>query len=277
MSSTQTLQQIHSSSFESYRIGDITFRECWEQQREVLEKCEEILREEINKLTSLVSQNKLDFGQSGENNEDYELELDDDFHEGTVKNEETEKNQTWSVGILSNFIRQNDNNQKGNTGGKISEKRKKESFQDVLYNLKANSSKKRPAETEIEKPERSSRPGKSATFGKKEKKGQSGKVNYQCPQCAFKTFIFWNLKVHLGTHIGSMFQCTLCDEEHRRKFNVMEHIRAEHNDKRELVNRRWLDNYIVCHCESCDITGTVKEYDQHLHHHHQLPKPAGKQ
>ena len=171
----------------------------------------------------------------------------------------TEKNQTWSVGILSNFIRQNDNNQKGNTGGKISEKRKKESFQDVLYNLKANNSKK------------------SATFGKKEKKGQSGKVNYQCPQCAFKTFIFWNLKVHLGTHIGSMFQCTLCDEEHRRKFNVMEHIRAEHNDKRELVNRRWLDNYIVCHCESCDITGTVKEYDQHLHHHHQLPKPAGKQ
>merc|ERR1712150_403035 len=137
--------------------------------------------------------------------------------------------------------------------------------------LKANNCKKKvtaqPAETETEN-------SKVAAM-KKEKK--SGRDHYQCPQCAFKTLIFWNLKVHLGTHIGSMFQCTLCEEEHKRKFNVMEHIRAEHKEKRELTNRRWLDNYIVCHCESCDITGTVKEYDQHLHHHHQLPRPAGKQ
>ena len=273
MSPTQTLQKIHYSSFESYRTGDITFRECWDQQREVLEKCEQILRQEIKQLQGLLpSKNKLDpqLLQSGSGaEEDCELEIDDDFQEENTKNDETGKNQTWNIGILSNFIRQNP---KANSGGmgKMSEEPKKESFQNVLTNLKANNGKSKST-PEIQKSSR------TLAVGKKEKKGQTGKVSYQCPQCSFQTQIFWNLKVHLGTHIGSMFQCTLCDEEHKRKFNVMEHIRAEHKEKRELTNRRWLDNYIVCHCESCDITGTVKEYDQHLHHQHHLPRPASKQ
>ena len=45
--------------------------------------------------------------QSGRTPEDFELELDDDFQEENVKNEETGNNQTWNIGILSNFIRQN--------------------------------------------------------------------------------------------------------------------------------------------------------------------------
>ena len=56
--------------------------------------------------------------QSGRTPEDFELELDDDFQEENVKNEETGNNQTWNIGILSNFIRQNDNNQRANSGGK---------------------------------------------------------------------------------------------------------------------------------------------------------------
>ena len=274
MSSTKTLQQIHSSSFESLRVGDISFAECWDQQRDVLAKCEQILRQEITQLQSLLGKNKLDLDvpQSGNTPEDFELELDDDFQEENVKNAETGKNQTWNIGILSDFIRQNDNNQKANSGGKrkISEKPDKEPFRDVLTNLKVNNCKTSKAVRQVNPP------SQPLSVRKKEKKAQSGKDYYQCPQCAFKTMIFWNLKVHLGTHIGSMFQCTLCEEEHKRKFNVMEHIRAEHREKRELTNRRWLDNYIVCHCESCDITGTVKEYDQHLHLQHQLPRPAGK-
>ena len=73
----------------------------------------------------------------GNTPEDFELELDDDFQEENVKNEETGNNQTWNIGILSNFIRQNDNNQKANSGGKrkISEKSTKEPFRDVLTNL----------------------------------------------------------------------------------------------------------------------------------------------
>ena len=273
MAPTKTLLQIHSSSFESYRTGDITFAECWDQQREVLEKCEEILRQEISQLQALLlGKNKLDpealeSGSAAE--EDYELEIDDDFQEENTKNDETGKNQTWNIGILSNFIRQNPKSNNGEKR-KMPDEPKKESFQEVLTNLKANNSKNKPTPV-IEKP------SKALNILKRGKKGHSRKVTYQCPQCSFQTQIFWNLKVHLGTHIGSMFQCTLCDEEHKRKFNVMEHIRAEHKEKRELTNRRWLDNYIVCHCESCDITGTVKEYDQHLHHQHQLPRPASKQ
>ena len=128
MSSTLTLQQIHSRSFESYRIGNISFGECWDQQRDLLEKCEEILKQEISQLQSLLSQNKLNPDATQSTTEDYELELDEDFHEENVKIEETGKNQTWSIGILSNFIRKNDNNQKTNTGerGKMPEKPLKE-------------------------------------------------------------------------------------------------------------------------------------------------------
>ena len=117
MSSTLTLQQIHSRSFESYRIGDISFGECWDQQRDLLEKCVEILRQEISQLQSLLSQNKLhpNSTQRESTTEDYELELDEDLQEENVKIEEAGKTQTWSIGILSNFIRKNDN-QKTNTG-----------------------------------------------------------------------------------------------------------------------------------------------------------------
>ena len=90
-----------------------------------------------------------------------------------------------------------------------------------------------------------------------------------CPQCAFKTIIHWNLKVHLGTHIGAKFSCTLCDEGFKRKFDLTEHIRARHPEQGE---RQQLDTLVLCSCEVCDISGqSVAAFDQHLHSVHNLP------
>ena len=93
-----------------------------------------------------------------------------------------------------------------------------------------------------------------------------------CPQCSFKTGIIWNLKVHLCTHIGSNFTCTLCNCESKKKFNLMEHIKDSHSEHNDPEDRRWGNAFIKCACEACGISGkSVQEFDEHLVDVHQLP------
>ena len=255
MSLTQSLHKIHLDSFADYNSGEISFSACWSQQKNILDKCQQILQEQIIQLESLtVPQEKL---KSNTIEKEVEIEIQ---HE---KNSSADK--TWSIGILSNFIEKNgggEGKKEHHRNLKDGEKTGKEAFKDVLRNLKSNNSRKKSKE--------------SLSYGHEDRLQQPVKFSFRCPECDFKSSIFWNLKVHLGTHIGSIFQCTICEEEHKRKFNLMEHIRQAHQDRRESSNRKWVDGYIVCHCESCDITGTVKEYDQHLHIQHNLPRPNTK-
>ena len=113
--------------------------------------------------------------------------------------------------------------------------------------------------------------------------GPKGRM-IQCPQCSFKSYILWNLKVHLGTHLGAMFCCTVCDEKYRRKFDLTEHIRDKHPDP-VMANsgyssgtKKWLDSMTVCSCDVCGFSGkSVTEYDEHLHTVHNLPFGPDKQ
>ena len=107
--------------------------------------------------------------------------------------------------------------------------------------------------------------------------GPKGKM-IQCPQCSFKTYILWNLKVHLGTHLGAMFGCTVCHEKFRRKFDLTEHIRDKHPDPKmansgySSETKKWLDSMTNCSCEVCGFSKkSVSDYDEHLHAVHELP------
>ena len=107
--------------------------------------------------------------------------------------------------------------------------------------------------------------------------GPKGKM-IQCPQCSFKTYILWNLKVHLGTHIGAMFGCTVCNEKFRRKFDLTEHIRENRPDSKmansgySSETKKWLDSMTNCSCEVCGFSKkSVSDYDEHLHAVHNLP------
>ena len=236
-----SLYGIHRSSFADYTSGLISFSDCWAQQRNILDKCEQILKDQIKELQGISLRRDVNVTESKINKEDNE----------DVKNI-TDESSTWSVGILSNFLQRPENEEKNR---RDEQKPSKESLTDFLPNLKPNKTKK----------------------NRNKQKPHTGKGSFNCPECNFKSSIFWNLKVHLGTHIGSIFQCTLCEEVHRRKFNVMEHIRLKHQDKKRLANRKWVDMFIVCHCETCDVTGTVVEYDQHLHTQHHLPRHSKRQ
>ena len=236
-----SLYEIHRASFADYTSGLISFTDCWAQQRNILDKCEQILKDQIKELQSISLRRDVHVTKSKINKEDFE----------DVKNI-TDESSTWSIGILSNFLRSPENEEKNQ---RDEQKPFKESLTDNLNNLEAYKTKKK----------------------RNKEKPKTGKGSFNCPECNFKSSIFRNLKVHLGIHIGSIFQCTLCEEVHRRKFNVMEHIRLKHQDKKRLANRKWVDMFIVCHCETCDVTGTVVEYDQHLHTQHHLPRPTKRQ
>ena len=97
----------------------------------------------------------------------------------------------------------------------------------------------------------------------------------KCPLCAFKASIFWNLKVHIGTHIGAKFSCTLCTDNFKRKFHIMEHIRDSHKEEYEKHagnNKSLSDSYVTCSCEVCDISEqSVEDFDEHLYRVHELP------
>ena len=274
MSLTQALHQTHLTSFAGYNSGEISFSDCWSQQRNVLDKLEQIIKDEISQLERLtVPKEKL---QSDIVQKDLEIENEE--------HKKSSSDDTWSIGILSNFIEKNEGKEEKSDHRNSLEdvqKTEKEAFKNVLQNLRSKNSKKkenqiRPLVKGSSKHRPANRLQQPGTVRKKENV-ESGKSSFDCPECNFKSSIFWNLKVHLGTHIGAVFQCTICEEEHKRKFNLMEHIRHSHQEKREITNRKWVDSYIVCHCESCDITGTVKEYDQHLHRQHNLPLPSNKQ
>ena len=97
----------------------------------------------------------------------------------------------------------------------------------------------------------------------------------KCPLCAFKASIFWNLKVHIGTHIGAKFSCTLCTDNFKRKFHIMEHIRDSHKEEYEKHagnNKSLSDSFVTCSCEVCDISEqSVEDFDEHLYRVHELP------
>ena len=65
-----SLYGIHRSSFADYTSGLISFSDCWAQQRNILDKCEQILKDQIKELQSKSLRRDVNVTESKINKED---------------------------------------------------------------------------------------------------------------------------------------------------------------------------------------------------------------
>ena len=103
---------------------------------------------------------------------------------------------------------------------------------------------------------------------KKEKESKT------CPRCNFKTTYYWNLKKHFASHLGTSFDCTLCQTTFRTKFDLSEHLKSTHEDKTLKMKTTALDEFMVLSCEDrgCNVKrAPIKDYDKHLISSHGFP------
>ena len=105
---------------------------------------------------------------------------------------------------------------------------------------------------------------------------KSGPKRFECPTCSYKTNMYGNLKIHVETHIDSMFSCNICEVTKKKRSEVVFHIKREHQVKLKLNYKGWCQKYVTCFCKDCNFLGSSTNYDEHLEELHNIPKSMRK-
>ena len=100
------LYSAHASAFSRHQAGQLSFQECWGEQARVLAQAEQLLRDQVAKLTLLQAAQPEPRDKKSEDKGTDQEQIKDEKNDDAVEAVTNTKKQTWGIGVLSNFIKQ---------------------------------------------------------------------------------------------------------------------------------------------------------------------------